>query len=129
MSRVRYFSFNPSLFLTFFIGTILEGVQARRCRRRWLVFFSLSPSFYPEFGSPGVGKSALTIQFIQSHFVDEYDPTIEGTYFLVYFPSRTPSFCCLQIHTASSVLSMMRLLCLTFWTLPDRRNTGMPTLL
>jgi GTPase KRas protein len=26
----------------------------------------------------GVGKSALTIQFIQSHFVDEYDPTIEG---------------------------------------------------
>lgn len=29
----------------------------------------------------GVGKSALTIQFIQSHFVDEYDPTIEGTRF------------------------------------------------
>jgi hypothetical protein len=28
--------------------------------------------------NPGVGKSALTIQFIQSHFVDEYDPTIEG---------------------------------------------------
>jgi hypothetical protein len=27
----------------------------------------------------GVGKSALTIQLIQSHFVDEYDPTIEGT--------------------------------------------------
>ena len=26
----------------------------------------------------GVGKSALTIQFIQQHFVDEYDPTIEG---------------------------------------------------
>jgi GTPase SAR1 family protein len=28
-------------------------------------------------GGGGVGKSALTIQFIQSHFVDEYDPTIE----------------------------------------------------
>lgn len=28
----------------------------------------------------GVGKSALTIQFIQSHFVDEYDPTIEGEF-------------------------------------------------
>ncbi|GAA5868645.1 hypothetical protein JCM8547_003766 [Rhodosporidiobolus lusitaniae] len=27
-------------------------------------------------GGGGVGKSALTIQFIQSHFVDEYDPTI-----------------------------------------------------
>ena len=26
----------------------------------------------------GVGKSAITIQFIQSQFVDEYDPTIEG---------------------------------------------------
>ncbi|KAG0097402.1 Ras GTPase [Podila epicladia] len=31
-------------------------------------------------GGGGVGKSALTIQFIQSHFVDEYDPTIEGTF-------------------------------------------------
>ena len=31
----------------------------------------------------GVGKSALTIQFIQSHFVDEYDPTIEGTFLIV----------------------------------------------
>ena len=26
----------------------------------------------------GVGKSCLTIQFIQSHLVEEYDPTIEG---------------------------------------------------
>ncbi len=25
-----------------------------------------------------MGKSCLTIQLIQSHFVDEYDPTIEG---------------------------------------------------
>jgi len=31
-------------------------------------------------GGGGVGKSALTIQFIQSHFVDEYDPTIEDSY-------------------------------------------------
>ena len=29
-------------------------------------------------GGGGVGKSCLTIQLIQSHFVDEYDPTIEG---------------------------------------------------
>ncbi|TDL21047.1 ras-domain-containing protein, partial [Rickenella mellea] len=28
----------------------------------------------------GVGKSALTTQFIQSHFIDEYDPTIEESY-------------------------------------------------
>jgi GTPase KRas protein len=31
-------------------------------------------------GGGGVGKSALTIQFIQSHFVDDYDPTIEDSY-------------------------------------------------
>ena len=31
-------------------------------------------------GSGGVGKSALTIQFIQSHFVSDYDPTIEDSY-------------------------------------------------
>lgn len=31
-------------------------------------------------GGGGVGKSAMTIQFIQSHFVDEYDPTIEDSY-------------------------------------------------
>lgn len=40
-----------------------------------------SPPIFCSQRSPariGVGKSALTIQFIQSHFVDEYDPTIEG---------------------------------------------------
>lgn len=31
-------------------------------------------------GGGGVGKSALTIQLIQTHFIDEYDPTIEDSY-------------------------------------------------
>eukprot|EP00800_Vazella_pourtalesii_P022160 TRINITY_DN854_c0_g1_i2.p1 TRINITY_DN854_c0_g1~~TRINITY_DN854_c0_g1_i2.p1 ORF type:complete len:117 (-),score=29.64 TRINITY_DN854_c0_g1_i2:491-841(-) len=31
-------------------------------------------------GGGGVGKSALTIQFIQSQFVEDYDPTIEDSY-------------------------------------------------
>jgi len=31
-------------------------------------------------GEGGVGKSALTIQFTQNHFVKEYDPTIENSY-------------------------------------------------
>ena len=31
-------------------------------------------------GAGGVGKSALTIQLIQNHFVPEYDPTIEDSY-------------------------------------------------
>lgn len=38
---------------------------------------TISSIISESFGA-GVGKSALTIQFIQSHFVDEYDPTIEG---------------------------------------------------
>ncbi|KAJ3446778.1 ras-like protein [Anaeramoeba flamelloides] len=31
-------------------------------------------------GSGGVGKSAITIQFLQGKFVEEYDPSIEDTY-------------------------------------------------
>eukprot|EP01112_Ceratiomyxa_fruticulosa_P020929 TRINITY_DN7260_c1_g1_i2.p1 TRINITY_DN7260_c1_g1~~TRINITY_DN7260_c1_g1_i2.p1 ORF type:complete len:225 (-),score=42.85 TRINITY_DN7260_c1_g1_i2:134-712(-) len=31
-------------------------------------------------GDGGVGKSALTIQFISNRFVSEYDPTIENSY-------------------------------------------------
>ena len=31
-------------------------------------------------GGGGVGKSASCIQFIQNHFIDEYDPTIEDSY-------------------------------------------------
>jgi len=31
-------------------------------------------------GGGGVGKSAITIQFIQNHFVTDYDPTIEDSY-------------------------------------------------
>lgn len=29
-------------------------------------------------GSGGVGKSALTVQFVSGHFCEKYDPTIEG---------------------------------------------------
>ncbi|KNC51483.1 Ras oncoprotein [Thecamonas trahens ATCC 50062] len=31
-------------------------------------------------GDGGVGKSALTVQYVSNHFVDEYDPTIEDSY-------------------------------------------------
>ena len=37
-------------------------------------------------GGGGDGKSALTIQFSQNHFVDEYDPTIEGMYRVSHTP-------------------------------------------
>ena len=42
-------------------------------------------------GGGGVGKSCLTIQLIQSHFVDEYDPTIEGAHELSSDEGRGPS--------------------------------------
>ena len=31
-------------------------------------------------GSGGVGKSALTVQFVSGHFMEKYDPTIEDFY-------------------------------------------------
>ena len=31
-------------------------------------------------GSGGVGKSCITIQFVQNLFIDDYDPTIEDMY-------------------------------------------------
>ncbi len=31
-------------------------------------------------GSGGVGKSALTVQFVKGVFVEKYDPTIEDAY-------------------------------------------------
>jgi hypothetical protein len=56
------------------IGTISTRIQTRRCRRwRYPCYMDVIDSVFL-----GVGKSALTIQLIQSHFVDEYDPTIEG---------------------------------------------------
>lgn len=57
-------------------------------------------------GGGGVGKSCLTIQLIQSHFVDEYDPTIEGTLSLFPPPPRREYIGLtgsnVQIPTASS---------------------------
>ena len=56
-------------------------------------------------GGGGVGKSCLTIQLIQSHFVDEYDPTIEGLSTREPFstqPLRIDKVC--QTHTESNAL-------------------------
>lgn len=79
--------------------------------------------------SLGVGKSALTIQFIQSQFVDEYDPTIEGNrnaklfvFVLGEIKSYSPG--AVQILIASSVWSIQRPPCWMFLTLQVKKNTG-----
>lgn len=51
-------------------------------------------------GAGGVGKSALTIQLIQNHFVDEYDPTIEVRKLYVCTCMRE-SVCVLKTMTVS----------------------------
>lgn len=76
-------------------------------------------------GAGGVGKSALTIQLIQNHFVDEYDPTIEDSYrkqvvigmFNIYTtPLRSPIS---QTHT---FFQMVRPACWTFWIPPAKKS-------
>ena len=56
--------------LTFFFSDLYSFILATY----------LSPPLLSLCIAGGVGKSALTIQLIQNHFVDEYDPTIEDSY-------------------------------------------------
>ncbi|KAL1277967.1 hypothetical protein QQF64_024640 [Cirrhinus molitorella] len=46
----------------------------------WILIIGMTEYKLVVVGAGGVGKSALTIQLIQNHFVDEYDPTIEDSY-------------------------------------------------
>ena len=43
-------------------------------------------------GDGGVGKTALTIQLCSSHFVEQYDPTIEDCYRKATSIDNTPAF-------------------------------------
>ena len=41
-------------------------------------------------GDGGVGKSALTLQYVQHNFIDYHDPTIEGKYIISFIASPDP---------------------------------------
>ena len=73
----------------------------------------------------GVGKSALTIQFIQSHFVDEYDPTIEGKSIPHEMLHTKLEARYLKIHTVNNVLSMRKSPFSTSLILQVKKNMGM----
>ncbi|VDI79592.1 Ras-related protein Rap-1B, partial [Mytilus galloprovincialis] len=54
-------------------------------KRRMMIHMDLMQQKMREYklvvlGSGGVGKSALTVQFVQNIFVEKYDPTIEDSY-------------------------------------------------
>ncbi|MFT7813883.1 hypothetical protein AGIG_G19474 [Arapaima gigas] len=42
-------------------------------------------------GYRSVGKSSLTIQFVEGQFVDSYDPTIENSKCLIFFAGSLDS--------------------------------------
>jgi hypothetical protein len=67
-------------------------------------------------GSGGVGKSALTVQFVSGHFMEKYDPTIEDFYRKVTPPSslRVPR------PRSRPALSATRTSCITFTSPPVR---------
>lgn len=66
---------------------------------------SYTPYKVVMMGGGGVGKSAITIRFIQNHFVLEYDPYV---YFLP--PSLTFFYRFFTWTSALSVLGRLRIL-------------------
>lgn len=68
-------------------------------------------------GSGGVGKSALTVQFVQGIFVEKYDPTIEDSYRKQVEVDGQQ--CMLEIlDTAGTVKFFLKMFCL------DRKTEG-----
>lgn len=65
-------------------------------------------------GDGGVGKSSLTIQMVQNHFIAYYDPTIEDSY------RKQVEFFLKKIFFR--YLLTMNLAFWTFSTQPDKRN-------
>jgi len=59
-------------------------------------------------GDGGVGKSALTIQLTQNHFVNDYDPTIENSYRKQVLVDNSPIMLEIMDTAGQEELSAMR---------------------
>ncbi|KAK4872048.1 hypothetical protein RN001_016172 [Aquatica leii] len=59
-------------------------------------------------GSGGVGKSALTVQFVSGCFMEKYDPTIEDFYRKEIEVDNSP--CVLEILDTADIRSMKELI-------------------
>ena len=69
-------------------------IKSANCRRL-LLLFVMREFKVVVLGSGGVGKSALTVQFVSGHFIEKYDPTIEDFYRKEIEVDHTP--CVLEI--------------------------------
>jgi len=68
-------------------------------------------------GSGGVGKSALTVQFVQEIFVEKYDPTIEDSYRKQVEVDGQQ--CMLEILDTAGTVSIFPLKCICCFFIPD----------
>jgi GTPase SAR1 family protein len=65
------------LMLCFFSSSIRESKEKRiLCFILFSDFNEMREYKIVVLGSGGVGKSALTVQFVQGLFVEKYDPTV-----------------------------------------------------
>ena len=64
-------SFFP-LFYLFDPSIMLKNEKKIKCLKSYKIVL---------FGCGEVGKSALTVQFVNGKFIEKYDPTIEDSYF------------------------------------------------
>lgn len=65
-------------------------------------------------GYRSVGKSSLTIQYVEGQFVDSYDPTIENT-FTKLITVNGQEYHLQLVDTAGQVSVRIRTACLASW--------------
>jgi len=67
-----------------FVKSILKRskVNTKNITSKWIVPASVTEKDFQVVlvGGGGVGKSAISIQYISNQFIDDYDPTIEDSY-------------------------------------------------